>query len=156
MNKNLRHTNRRNRLSNFFPLLTIVGVGILVFVASSYEPNWIYNWNGIRKEIKDSILLVEKHGITSGIVGNGISSQNEVERRNKIMNTASQAELMKLLQYPNGSVRATAYEGLLKKDDFRGKTDLIIQAINDTTFLINYHSGCFVWDREIGEYIVLL
>lgn len=154
MKMNLRHTNRGIRLSTLFPILTIVGVGLLMLLASSYEPKWLFNWKGIRKEIKESILLVEMHGITSGIGGNGASNQNEVERRNLIMATATTAELTQLLQYPNGSVRATAYEGLLKRDDFGEKADLIFQAINDTSFFISYHSGCFVWNRGIREYIV--
>lgn len=154
MKRNSRQTKNRIQLSYLFPVLTITGIGILLLFASSYEPKWLYNWSGIRKEIKDSILLVERDGISSGVRGNGYSSADEVERRKIVMNAATIAELTRLLEYPNGSVRATAYEGLLQKDDFSQKTELIMRAISDTAFLIYYHSGCFVWQREIGEYLV--
>lgn len=63
-------------------------------------------------------------------------------------------ELLKLTEYPNGTVKAIAYERLLRKKEFSNKTELTLRAIQDTTHLIDYQSGCIGWNREIGEYLV--
>lgn len=154
MKKARRNNQARNRFSILFPILTIVGIGIIIAFVTNYEPNWSYNWNGIRAEIKDSIKVAEFRGITSGVCGMGISSKSEVDRRKWIMRNATESELLKLTEYPNGTVKAIAYEGLLRKKDFNDRTELTLRAIRDTTYLMDYQSGCIGWNREIGEYLV--
>jgi hypothetical protein len=46
-----RNNSKRSRFSILFPILTIIGIGVITTIVSNYEPNWSYNWNGIRKEI---------------------------------------------------------------------------------------------------------
>ena len=150
-----RNNNKRNRFSIMFPILTIIGIGIVVVLSSGYEKSWSFNWNGIRKEIKDSIQVAELRGITSGVGGMGVSTKNEVDRRRWIMKNATESELLKLIEYPNGTVKVIAYEGLLRKKEFADRTELTLRAIKDTNYLVDYQSGCIGWSREIGEYLTI-
>ena len=84
----------------------------------------------------------------------GISTKSEVDRRRWIMRNATESELLKLTKYPNGTVKAIAYEGLLRKKEFTNRTELTLRAIGDTTYLVDYQSDCIGWNREIGEYLV--
>jgi hypothetical protein len=84
----------------------------------------------------------------------GASTKNEVDRRRWIMKTATESELLKLTEYPNGIVKGIAYEGLLRKKGFSNKTELTLKAIRDTTYQIDYQSGCLGWNMGIGEYLV--
>jgi hypothetical protein len=72
-----RNNSKRSRFSILFPILTILGIGIIAVLTSGYEKSWTYNWTEIRKEIKDSIQVSEFRGITSGVGGNGVSTKNE-------------------------------------------------------------------------------
>lgn len=153
MKKQLKHS-KENTFSIVFPILTIVLIGIVTVIITNYEPKWDYNWTDIRTEIKDSIQVSESRGITSGVGGMGISTKNEVDRRKWIMKNATNFELQKLTKYPNGNVKAIAYEGLLRKKNFSQRTELTLKAIRDTTYLVNYQSGCLGWDIEIGKYLI--
>ena len=154
MKRNSVNTQKRNQYSILFPILTILSIGAIIVFANNYEPNWSYNWSGIRVKIKDSILKSELRGITSGVGGMGVSTKGEVDRRKWIMKHATKSELQKLIEYPNGTVKAIAYEGLLRKKDFVYKTELVLKAIQDTTYLLDFQSGCTGWNREIGRYLV--
>lgn len=152
--RKFRNNNKRSRFSILFPILTIVGIGIITAFVTNYEPNWSYNWNGIRAEIKDSIQIAELRGITSGVGGMGVSTKSEVDRRRWIMRNATESELLKLTEFPNGTVKAIACEGLLRKKNFKNKVELISNAINDTIYSVYYQSGCLGDELDIGEYLV--
>lgn len=137
-----------------FPILTIVVVGIVSAFTSNYHPRWNFNWNTIRPEIKDSIAPYEFKYLTNGVGAMGSSTQNEVDRRRWIMSNATESELLKLTTYPNGTIKAIAYEGLLRKEEFRAKTELTVKAIQDTTYKVFFLSGCEAWEREIGAYLM--
>ncbi len=150
-----RNNNKQKIFSILLPILTIVGIGIITVISSSYDESWTYNWNGIRRNIKDSIKVADYSGMTSGAVGpSGRSTMNEVKRRRWIMNKATISELLKLIEYPSGTVKAIAYEGLIRNKNFKQKTDLILQGIQDADYLIDYQSGCLGWNMEIGEYLI--
>lgn len=140
--------------SSSIPLITVIVIGTLIIFTSFYEKNWSYSWNGIRKNIKDSILKVEFRGITSGTGGEGKSTMNEVKRRFWVMKNASESELLKLTKYPNGNVKAVAYEGLLRNKLFSDKTSLTLEAIKDTIYEVDYQSGCLGMYMSIGEYLI--
>jgi len=156
MIKRSRNIKNRNRYSILFPILTIIGIGIISAISSNYSPDWSFNWNNIRGEIKDSIKLASYRGITSGTGGMGRSTKDEVNRRRWIMKTATKSELQKLTEYPNGTIKAISYEGLLKKKEITNKYkyDLIVRAIKDTTYQVSFQSGCLGWNRSIGEYLI--
>ncbi len=78
-------TNTKKRISLFIPFLTIIGIGVFFIYFASYDKSWDFRWSEIRESIKDSIKIAEVEGITSGCGSNGISTQNEVNRRKWIM-----------------------------------------------------------------------
>lgn len=149
-----RNNIKRSRFSILFPILTILGIGIIAVLTSGYEQSWTFNWNGIENNIKDSISVYEYQSISSGIGGNGRAIPEEIESRKWIMENATESELIKLTEFPNGNIKAIAYEGLLRKKNFKNKTELILNAINDTIYSVYYQSGCLGNELEISEYLV--
>jgi len=150
-----RKTNKKqNILKILFSILSIIIIGVIISVSLFYEDNWSYNWKGIRKNIKDSVKIVEYQGISSGIGANGINASSEINRMEWIINNANEKELLKLLKYPNGNVKALAYKGLISKKDFDRKAELILQSINDTIYPIYYKSGCEETEMKISAYLV--
>jgi len=125
-------------------------------ISSSYHEAWFYSWDGVRKEIKDSILDYEYRylSITSGVGGNGRSTRNEVKKRHWIMKHATESELQKLTEYPWGNIKAIAYEGLLRKKAVDQKYQLVLDAINDRKYPVYYQSGCEGSVMEIGTYLI--
>ena len=154
MKINRRKNNKRNKLSILLPILTIVGIGFIVVLTSGYEKSWEFSWSGIERNIKDSISVYEIRNISSGIGGNGKAIPEEIESRKWIMKNANESELMKLTEFPNGNMKAIAYEGLLRKKEFKNKNELIENAINDTIYSVYYDSGCTGMKMGIGEYLI--
>ncbi|HMR43559.1 MAG TPA: hypothetical protein PKC40_06990 [Saprospiraceae bacterium] len=143
------------KLPIILPIGTLVIVGWLFILSSFYEPSWIFDWAGIRPEIRDTVKLVDKYGsITSGSVGIEARTPQEWYTRIWLMKNADEDELKTLLAYPKGAVKATAYEGLIKKPNATSKFDLIYQALNDTTTFIHYQSGCVGEPLLVGEYLI--
>tara|TARA_R110002012_G_scaffold321209_1_gene548156 strand:- start:1237 stop:1830 length:594 start_codon:yes stop_codon:yes gene_type:complete len=154
MRKTERHIRKRNRFPIIFPIVTIIGIGIVVVLSSFYEKSWIYDWNGIRQQIKDSVKVAEYGGISSGVVGIAAKRPKQFDRRVWIMKNATESELLKLTEYPNGTIKSIAYEGLIRKPEFKNKTDLILKAISDTEYPIEFQSGCVGTNMNISEYLV--
>jgi len=152
--KKRRNNNKRTRFSILFPILTILGIGIIATLTSGYEKSWTFNWNGIQSNVKDSISVYEYQSISSGFGGDGRAMPEEIERRKWIMENATESELLKLTKFPNGNIKAIAYEGLLRKKNFENKTELISNAINDTIYSVYYQYGCLGDKLEIGEYLI--
>ena len=152
--KKLRKNNKGSRFSTLFPILGIVGIGFIIVLTSGYEKSWKFSWNGINRNIKDSIHIYESRNISSGIGGNGKAIPEEIESRKWIMKNATESELLKLTEFPNGNIKAIAYEGLLRKKEFKNKNEIISSAINDTIYSVFYDSGCTGMKMEIGEYLV--
>ncbi|MBE9577252.1 hypothetical protein [Flavobacterium proteolyticum] len=149
-----KYKNRKYRFSIAIPILTIIGIGIVTVFSAYYEKKWSFNWSEIRGKIKDSIKIAEIHGISNGVGGNGMSTEKEVNRRRWIMENATDKELLNLIEYPNGTIKAIAYEGLLRRNEFKWKTELTLKAINDTIYRVDYQSGCLSSNRLIGEYLI--
>src|SRR5690606_40641268 len=104
-----RHSEKRNLFIIVFPMLTIIGIGIVFVLSSFYEKSWTYNWNGIRQQIKDSVKVAETSGLSSGLVGIVPSRNQQYFRQVWIMENATKPELSKLTDYPNATVKAIAY-----------------------------------------------
>jgi hypothetical protein len=154
MRKTELHTKKRNRFSMIFPILTIIGIGIFAVLTSFYERTWSYNWNGISEQVRDSIKVAENGGISNGWVGIAPRKPKQYNRRFWIMNNATESELIKLTDYPNGTIKTIAYEGLLRKPEFDNKVDLMLKAIKDTEYSIFYRMGCEGLNMNISEYLV--
>lgn len=149
--------NRNPKILNraiVLPIGTLTIVGLIFFLSSAYEPSWTFNWQEIRPEIRDTVELIERYGsVTSGIVGYSGETPQQWHRRRWLMKNATEGELKKLIDYPSGTVKAIAYEGLIRKEN-SDKYKLINQALNDTTTFFNYQSGCEGFAMMIGEYLV--
>ena len=154
MKINRRKNNKQNQLSILLPILTIIGIGFIVVLTSGYEKSWEFSQSGIERNIKDSISIYENQSISSGVGGNGRAMPEEIKSRIWIMKNATKSELLKLTEFPNGNIKAIAYEGLLRKKEFTNKNELILKAIKDTLYSVYYQSGCNGWEMEIGEYLV--
>jgi len=154
MRKFERHNKKRNRLPVVFPILTIIGIGILFVLSSFYEKSWTYNWNGITNQIRDSVKVAENGGISSGVVGIEGRKPKQFDRRYWIMKNATQLELLKLTNYPNATIKTIAYEGLLRKKDFTDKTNLVLKSLNETEYPINFQMGCVGSRMYISEYLI--
>lgn len=137
------------RLTLLFPFITVVVLGSFFYFSSAYKPNWIYNWDGIRPEIKDTVKSMENYGyVTSRAIGYSGKTPQQWHRRKWFMKYATDAELIKLIDYPNGAVKATAYEGLIKRGN-QNNYNLFIKALNDTTTFLTFVLGCE------GDYVML-
>ena len=138
----------RNYFSIVLPILTIIGIGVLFVLSSFYEKSWTYNWNGISEQIRDSIKVAEYRGISSGVVGIDARKPNQFDRRHWIMKNATVSELLKLTEYPNGTIKTIAYEG------FEKKTELVMKSLKDIEYPIEYQSGCVGRPMYISEYLI--
>lgn len=137
-----------------FPILTIVGIGVIAVLSSFYEKSWSHNWEDVSVSIKDSVLKAEKYGYTGGIGPNGRAMKEFSDTRFWIMNNATENELLNLIKYPDGTVKAIGYEGLIRRNDFNEKADLITKSINDLDYKVYYSFGCQSFGIEISEYLV--
>ena len=99
--KKRRNNNERSRFSILFPILGVVGIGLIIVLTSGYEKSWEFSWSGINRNIKDSISIYQSQSISSGIGGNGKAIPEEIERRKWIMKNATKSELLKLTKFPN-------------------------------------------------------
>ena len=136
-----------------FPIITIVGLGVITMFSSFYEESWLFDWNGINISVKDSISVYKYRSISSGVGGNGSDLSSEIESRNWIMKNATESELIRLTEFPSGNIKAIAYEGLLRKQNFNKKTEYALKAISDTTHIVYYQSGCIGTGMSLNKYV---
>ena len=154
MRKTERHNKKRNRFSIVFPILTIIGIGILFSFSSFYEKSWSYNWGGISEQIRDSVKVAQYGGISNGGVGISNRKPKQYDRRHWIMRNATESELLKLTDYPNGTIKTIAYEGLLRRKEFKDKTQLVLKSLKDNEYPMEYQMGCVGTGMYISEYLI--
>lgn len=139
----------------FFPIVTIVLVGLLASFSSAYRLSWSFDWQGIRPEVRDTVLQIEDSGfVSSGVVGIAGKRPQQWYRRNWLKRNAKEKELIKLLDYPDGAVKATVYESLLMRRTAKEGVELLSKALNDTTTFFYFQSGCIGDVVMLGEYLV--
>jgi hypothetical protein len=110
--KKKRHKNKLN----FLPIITLGIIGFIYFLSVSYSEKWNFEWKGIRKEIKDSIQALDKFGnLTSEFAGYNMNTPKQWHRQNWLRKNINTFELLKLTEYPSGTVKGFAYEELLTK-----------------------------------------
>lgn len=144
---------KRKSFASVFPMITILGMSI-ISLCSYYEPDWHFDWNGIRPEIKDTILVAKNHSIDDRYTGYAGRISNQYLRQQWLMNHASAYELQKLTEYPNGAVKAIAYSGLFQNASVKDKTSIALKAIQDTVSKIYYTSGCTGDQMNLSQYIM--
>jgi hypothetical protein len=153
----MKYRNKNIQIQIFivFQILTIIGLAYFFVFSSFYQASWLYNWNGIRKFIKDSIKIYEYTPISSSVGSYNIAIKEEVKTRKWIIEKATVKELERLTEYPNGNVKAIAYEGLIRREKYNHKKELILKAIKDTFYPVYYHTGCCEnLCFNISEYII--
>ncbi|WP_425234848.1 hypothetical protein [Ulvibacterium sp.] len=154
MKKRRKYRGKSNGFGFVFPILSIIGIGSVIVFSSFYEKSWTYNWNGIRQQIRDSVKVAERGWVSSGTIGPGARTPKQLGRRIWLMNNATVPELLKLTEYPDGTIKTIAYEGLIRKPGSIDKAELIIGAIADTEYPIYFKTGCEAFQMNIGEYLV--
>ncbi len=134
-------------------MITIFGM-IIFGLCSFYEPDWHFDWQGIRPEVKNTVLEVKDRGVDhiySGEAG-GISTQ--YKKQQWLLKYATADELQKLTAYPDGTVKVIAYEGLLKDPSVKDKASIVLNVINDTVTKVYYTIGCIGDRTDVSEYVM--
>lgn len=136
------------------PVLTIIIVGIL-YAYFSANQKFDYNWDGILGPIKDTVLTIANNEyVVASYVGVGAITPLQYYRSTWLINMATIDELTKLTKYPDGAVKAIAYEGLFKRDSTR-RFEILMAALNDSTTFFNYQEGCVGEMSMLGEHQIL-
>lgn len=149
MNYSKKHKKQIFNLIPFFGFFIIIFTILFIFSNDQYR----FKWESISKPIKDSISEYEFNSISSGIGGNGADFSFEVKKREWIMLSSSISELEKLKTHPSGTIKAIAYEGLLRKENYRKKYELVIESFKDSS-IVYYQSGCLSTGIPLNEYLV--
>ncbi|WPP47978.1 hypothetical protein [Catalinimonas niigatensis] len=134
-----------------FSLLTLAG--FMFYFFHNHKTDSLFD-PAIRTEILDTVKLIENYGdVTNGVVGYSGKTPQQWHRRQWLMQNATDKELLTLTDYPSGAVKATAYEGLFRKDN-SNRYDSILKALNDTTTFFNYQVGCEGNITLLSEYLM--
>lgn len=133
---------------NSLTLVSIIVLSCFTIVVSWYSETWVYNWKGIRKEIKDSVQMCFDNRILDCFEESKYTHLH-MQRRMWIMKNAEITELEKLTEFPDGSIRAIAYEGLLRNEKYPAKKDVLLKAICDTTPFWSYYPS-----TDIASYLL--
>ncbi|WP_075342780.1 hypothetical protein [Tenacibaculum agarivorans] len=139
--------NYNPKVSVFFPILTFTCVGVLFIFSNYYTPKWNFKWEGIRKEVKDSIVKFDKYGMLS------YTDVDQIKRQRWVLNNLTSFEYNKLLYYPSGEVQAMCYAGLMKNSTL-DKYHLFKKSLNDTLTFVTVNSGCFINEFMISDYVI--
>ncbi len=139
---------------NYIPLFSL-GI-VFLLLSFTFSHNYVnnFNWNGIRTNVKDSIIAFEKYGsITSKYVGYAGKTPQQWYRQKWLNENLNENELIKLTEYPNGTVKGIAYWNLFKNKKV-DKKELFEKALNDTLAFVHYQSGCLGTGFMLGEFVV--
>ncbi|AHM59262.1 hypothetical protein D770_04975 [Flammeovirgaceae bacterium 311] len=137
----------------YLPIVTFMIVGLL-FLYSSNEPRLFYDWSGIRQSVKDTVINIADHGgVTAAIVGFDTVTPQQYHRRTWLIKNTTLNELTILRNYPNGAVKAMAYEGLIRRDSTH-RFEILMRALQDTTTFFNFQEGCLGEWTMLSEYLV--
>lgn len=88
-----------------YPFTTVFLTYFLWVLADSYRPYMTFNWNGIRENVKDSVLVMRDYdAIPTDAVGYGGDTPRQYNTRSWIMRNCSNGELELLKNYPYGVI----------------------------------------------------
>ncbi|WP_299714985.1 hypothetical protein [uncultured Tenacibaculum sp.] len=144
----------RQKIIHFLPIITFVFVCSMFSFSSFYTPKWMFKWKGIRKEIKDSVQKFDRYGEICFDSTNqfGYKLQNYFTHE-WILKNATPSELYNLLDYPDGTVKAIAYEGLMYNLKVK-KFPLLNRSLNDTLSFVFFSSGCEGTGVMLSDYVI--
>ncbi|MDC8004336.1 hypothetical protein POV27_09755 [Aureisphaera galaxeae] len=154
MKRNRKQNKKHSTISIFFPLISVIGIAIVFALSSFYEKSWSYNWNGIRMQIKDSVQVMQYGSVSGPYIGIDGRRYKLYDTRRWIQKNATISELKQLTEFPNGTIKAIAYEALVRKRNFEQRTDYLIKAIKDTEYSVPYQAGCVGYMIPQGDYLI--
>jgi hypothetical protein len=104
-------------------MLVLVGSGL-------YEPHWKFDHSTLRQEVIDTVRMFEE--VNTGEIELQKSRNFEAQkaRQDWLVLNATLSELNALLDYPNASVKLTAYQALLRRDG-QDHFELLLGALNE-------------------------
>lgn len=98
----------------YLPLLAIITVSTFYVITGAYEPTWCYNWDGIRKNIRDTVRYIDRFGyIPSPCDGYGCTASSHLSSWFWLKKNMTTEEAQKLRKYPRAAIKTLAYEELL-------------------------------------------
>ncbi|WP_442267051.1 hypothetical protein ACSIGC_04960 [Tenacibaculum sp. ZS6-P6] len=144
----------RQKMNHFLPIITFVFVCSMFSFSIYYTPKWNFKWKGIRNEIKDSIIALDTYGtITGSAVGYAGRTPQQFYRQKWILKNATSSELYSLLDYPDGTAKAIAYEGLMYNPKVK-KYPLFKRSLNDTLTFVFFQYGCEGSGAMLSDYVI--
>jgi len=141
-----------NRWGYSFISLLLIAL-FLLYQLSFEEYRWL-NWDNLNPDLKELVLGIERRGLSSGIGAEGISTEWELKEQNQLIQLCTVPELIFLKEYPNGSIRSLAYQGLILNTEYPQKLQLLKEAAKDTMYQVAYQAGCLAYEMTIPEYLL--
>lgn len=142
-----------NRNVLLFVISMIIIIGVTAFFLFQVNEKELL-WNGVRSEIKEKVEVAQ-HDLTSLdflLAKDSVSAHRK--RSEEIMSKATVSELLKLTKHSSGTIRAIAYEGLIRRSEFEDKEKLILEAISDSVYFVGLDTGCESTDVTLGAYLI--
>ncbi len=153
----MRRKSQIRRRVLLFPTITFVLVGLLLLISQFYildTPSWTFNWTGIRPEIRDSVKL-DRGDYFGRYVCDNFYNRHCLQYQNRrewVMQNATNQELVKLMNHPEPIIKAMAHEGLLRKENTDHYWILESSFIDTTTFLFTTNGHDL--PMLIGDYLI--
>lgn len=111
-----------------------------------------FDFSKIRKNILDSIFVIERlDEIPSLVYGYSGKASKQWSTRKWLLNKASIQEFIALIDYPNTTVKAIAFEGLF----VQGYEDLypvLIKILDNYDEIVYCQAGCTGFRMKLGKY----
>ena len=149
----MRRYKHNSVLSNTVLLFIVVVIAFFTLFTVFYEPHWSYNFHGINREVKDTILLMHGGYIPlKPVTGDPSKYVNrQWNRQEWLAHNATTEELKKLTSYPYGSVKVVAYRELINRDTSL-QFKLLSEALTSQTYLY-VTDGHAIFRNPIGRYL---
>ena len=144
---------KRNHLLFVIPILLAITFSTFFFTGA--EPYHDFNWEGIRPEMKDSIIKFSRsdaYDLTSYRVGEAARTPAQWYCQNYIRKNLTLNEALILKKFPENKVKALAFELSVKRNqDLLYST--MFEALNDTNTFVHYQTGCLGEVYLLAEYL---
>ncbi|MBI1226415.1 MAG: hypothetical protein GC192_14375 [Bacteroidetes bacterium] len=144
-----------NKDSVLLFLAPIVGVALtamLLFHFNLHHRNsWGFSFSNLEQDLRGEIRWLEDYGETLWI--NDSLKLLVVEKRGKIKR-ASSKDLLQLIGYKDGYIKALAFEGLCERRD-KHLYESVMSILDDTSSYVEAPLGHSTYPTPIGEYCVV-
>ncbi len=136
-----------------FPLMGILVALFFLTFSVEYQPDWFYNWKGIRPQIKDSVKYVRYTGyIPSELEGYLCKTSNHWSTWHWLIGNMTEREALLLRKHPHSVVKTLAYETLLMRN--KNIQYFFDEILNDTTSIVSMSCGCEFSNFLISQYFI--